>query len=93
MDLIPDEPPRIVQLVIGRRVTTLEVSLTRPAPPRTPRERGLALDVDVVCLRVVPPEVSEPLGVLCGRLNNVAKRLPLPGGDTLSAWFAWPGPR
>jgi len=27
---------------------------------------------------------------VCGRLNDVARRLPLPGGDTLVATFAWP---
>jgi hypothetical protein len=93
MDLVPEEPPRIVQLVIGRRVTSLEVSLTRPVPPRSLRERALALDADAVCLRVSPPDDTQPLGVLCGRLNNVARQLPLPTGDTLAATFAWPGPR
>jgi len=93
VDLIPDEPPRIVQLVLGGRATTLVVSLARPDPPRTDRERALALDVDVVCLRVSPPTAPEPLGQLCGRLNNVARQLPLPTGDTLAATFAWPGPR
>ncbi|HWC73580.1 MAG TPA: hypothetical protein VG454_06555, partial [Gemmatimonadales bacterium] len=93
VDLIPDEPPRVVQLVLGGRATTLVVSLARPDPPRTDRERALALDVDVVCLRVAPPDTPGPLGQLCGRLNNVARQLPLPTGDTLAATFAWPGPR
>jgi putative zinc finger protein len=93
IDLIPEEPPRIVRLVLGKRVTTLELSLTRPDPPRSDRERALAIDADVVCLRIVPRDVSEPLGVMCGRLNNVARQLPLPSGDTLTATFAWPGPR
>lgn len=93
MDLVPDEPPRLVQLVLGRRVTTLEVSLTRPAPARSQRERALALDADVVCLRVGRPDATEPIGAVCGRLNNVAGQLALPTGDTLSATFAWPGPR
>ena len=93
LDLIPEEPPRIVQLVLGGRVTSLEVSLTRPELPRSRRARALALDVDVVCLRVMPPDDTEPLGLLCGRLNNVARQLPLPTGDTLAATFAWPGPR
>lgn len=93
MDLVPDEPPRLVQLVLGGRVTTLEVSLTRPAPARSPRERALALDADVVCLRVGRPDAAEPIGAVCGRLNNVAGQLALPTGDTLSATFAWPGPR
>jgi hypothetical protein len=93
VDLVPDEPPRVVQLVLGGRPTTLVVSLARPDPPRTDRDRALALDVDVVCLRVAPPDAPEPVGQLCGRLNNVARQLPLPTGDTLAATFAWPGPR
>jgi len=95
VDLVPDAPPRIVQLVLGGRATTLVVGLVRPDAPRTDRERALALDVDVVCLRVAPPDAlpGEPLGQLCGRLNNVARQLPLPTGDTLAATFAWPGPR
>jgi hypothetical protein len=93
MDLVPEELPRIVQLVLGHRATTLEVSLVRANPPRTLRERALALDADVVCLRVMPPDDTQLLGVLCGRLNNVARQLALPTGDTLSATFAWPGPR
>jgi hypothetical protein len=93
MDLLPEEPPRVVQLVLRGRPTTLVVSLTRPAPARSARDRALALDADVVCLRVAPPDTPEPLGQICGRLNNIARRLPLPTGDTLSATFAWPGPR
>lgn len=93
MDLITDERGRLVQLVLGRRVTTLEVSLTRPAAPLGARGRALALDAHVVCLRVAVPQISEPIGQVCGPLNNVARRLPLPSGDTLSATFAWPGPR
>jgi hypothetical protein len=83
----------VVQLVLGGRATTLVISLTRPDAPRTERDRALAVDVDVVCLRVAPPDTPEPLGKLCGRLNNVARQLPLPTGDTLAATFAWPGPR
>jgi hypothetical protein len=90
MDLVPEEPARLVQLVLGRRVTTVEVSLTRPPPARSPRDRALALDVDVVCLRVAAP-AGDPIGAICGRLNSVAKQLPLPTGDTLAATFAWPG--
>lgn len=93
MDLIPEEPPRIVQLVLRGRVTTLEVSLIRPDPAPSRRERALALDADVVCLRVMAPDAPDALGVLCGRLYNVARQLPLPTGDTLAATFAWPGPR
>jgi len=93
MDLLPEEPARLIQLVLGGRVTTFEVSLTRPAPARSPRERALAIDADVVCLRVGQPEADQPIGLLCARLNNVARQLPLPTGDTLAATFAWPGPR
>jgi hypothetical protein len=57
------------------------------------RDRALALDADIVCLRVAPPDTSEPIGKICGRLNNIARLLPLPTGDTLAATFAWPGPR
>jgi hypothetical protein len=92
-DLIPEEPPRVVQLVLKGRATTLVVSLRRPDPARSVRDRALALDADVVCLQVSPPDTPEPLGQLCGRLNNIARQLPLPTGDTLAATFAWPGPR
>ena len=93
IDLIPEEPPRVVQLVLKGRATTLVVSLTRPDPARSARDRALALDADVVCLKVAPPDAPQPLGTICGRLNNIARQLPLPTGDTLAATFAWPGPR
>ena len=93
IDLVPDEPSRVVQLVLKGRATTLVVSLTRPDPARSARDRVLALDADVVCLKVAPPAAREPLGTICGRLNNIARQLPLPTGDTLAATFAWPGPR
>lgn len=93
VDLVPQGPPRLMQLVLGGRATTLEVSLTRPEPSRSIRDRILALDADVVCLRVVPPDAVQPVGVICGSLNNVGRRLALPTGDTLVATFAWPGSR
>jgi hypothetical protein len=93
IDLVPEEPPRVVQLVLKGRPTTLVVSLTRPEPARSSRDRALALDAEIVCLKVAPPDTPEPLGTICGRLNNVARQLPLPSGDTLAATFAWPGPR
>ncbi len=95
MDLVLEERPRVVQLVLRGRATTLVVSLARPDPARSSRDRALALDAEVVCLRVAPPAggASELLGVICGRLNNVARQLPLPTGDTLAATFAWPGAR
>jgi len=91
MDLTPGEPPRLVQLVLKGRATTLVVSLTRPDPARSARDRALALDADIVCLRVARTDGPRPLGTICGRLNNVARQLPLPTGDTLAATFAWPG--
>jgi hypothetical protein len=90
LDLAPDAPARQVRLVIGPRPLTFTVSLVRPDVPRAGRDRALALDADVVCLRVIAADPAQPVGVLCGRLNNVARRLPLPGGDTLVATFAWP---
>jgi hypothetical protein len=92
-DLVPDGPARRVQLALAGRRTTLEIALARPEPAASTRDRVLALDADVVCLRVVAADVGQPVGVVCGRLNDVARRLPLAGGDTLVATFAWPGGR
>lgn len=93
MDLVLEEPARVVQLVLRGRATTLVVSVTRPNPARTARDRALGLDAEVICLRVAPPGAPQPFGTVCGRLNNVARLLPLPTGDTLAATFAWPGAR
>ena len=93
LDLVPEESPHVVQLVLKGRPTILVVSLTRPDPAPSARDRALALDADVVCLRVASRDSPEPIGKICGRLNNIARQLPLPSGDTLSATFAWPGPR
>ena len=102
IDLIVNAPARRVELVLGSaEARALEVSLTRPEPSRGSggvgggRDSVLALDADVVCLRVVNPdsEVALPARVACGRLNNVARRLPLSGADTLVATFAWPAVR
>ncbi len=93
MDLVLEEPPRVVRLVLKGRATTLVVSLTRSDPARSARDRALALDADMLCLKVARPDTPQPLGTICGRLNNIARQLPLPTGDTLSATFAWPGPR
>jgi hypothetical protein len=93
-DLIPDGAAKRVQLPIpGRLPRVLEVALTRPETPRSARDRTLALEAGVVCLRVSEPDSLAPTGTICGGLNNVARRLPLPGGDTLIAYFAWPGSR
>lgn len=95
IDLVVEEPPRIVQLVSRGRATSLMVSVTRPEPPNSPRDGALAVDADVLCLRVASTEAGPPqlLGTVCGRLINVARLLPLPTGDTLAATFAWPGAR
>jgi len=92
-DLVPEAPARRVQLALAGRRTNLEITLARPEPSPSARDRVLALDADVVCLRVGAPDSAEPVGVVCGRLNDVARRLPLPGGDTLVATFAWPSGR
>ena len=80
-------------IAVAGSTRVLEVGLTRPEPPRTERERALALDADVVCLRVAEPAVASPTRTVCGRINNVARRLALGRGDTLVATFVWPGPR
>jgi len=49
---------------------------------RTGRDSALAVGVDVVCLRVVPPESAESARVRCGRLDDIARRVPWSGGDT-----------
>ena len=93
-DLIPDGAAKRVQLPVpGRLPRVLDVALSRPETPRSARDRTLALEADAVCLRVAEPDSLAPTGTVCGRLNNVARRLPLSGGDTLIATFAWPGAR
>lgn len=93
-DLIPDGANRQISLPHPSGMPlVLELGLTRPEPGRSSRDRTLALDADIVCLRVSQPDSTDPLGVVCGRLNNVSRRIPLPGGDTLVATFAWPGAR
>ncbi len=95
MDLVVDEPPRVVQLLLRGRATTLVVSVARPDSAISPRDRALGLDAEVMCLRVAspPPGTPQRVGTVCGKLNNVARLLPLPTGDTLAATFAWPGAR
>jgi len=99
-DLVPDAPSHSVLLHSGETTRALVIALERPDPPRAERDRALALDADVVCLRVLPAAggadngtSAEPARELCGRLNNVARRMVLAGGDTLVATFAWPGAR
>lgn len=94
LDMVPDTPGRPVTFVLGRRQSrTVEVALTLPEPPRAGRDSALATDADVVCLRVLDPASTEPARSRCGRLNNVARRLPLSDRDTLVATFAWPAAR
>ncbi len=88
-DLVLDAPANRVTL----RRRPLEVSLARPEPATTSEDRVLAREVDAVCLRVTDAGSTEAARVLCGRLNNVARRLALTGGDTLVATFGWPGVR
>jgi hypothetical protein len=93
-DLIPEGASRQVSLPHPRGMPlVLELGLTRPETARSSRDRTLALDADIVCLRVSQPEWVDPVGIVCGRLNNVSHRIPLPDGDTLVATFAWPGSR
>jgi hypothetical protein len=88
-DLVLEAPARRVTL----RRRPLEVSLARPEPATAGEDRVLARDVDTVCLRVTDAGATEAARVVCGRLNNVARRLPLANGDTLIATFGWPGVR
>jgi len=93
-DLAPDGVARTLDLAVDPALPHhFELRLTPPEPARTARERALALDADVVCLRLSEPAVSTALTLLCGRLNNVARRLALPSGDTLVATFVWPAAR
>ena len=93
-DLVPEGAGRRVEFVLGAGTRrTMDLSLTRPELARSARDRALGMDAGVVCLRVTEPGASDPAGVLCGRLDNIARRLPLAGGDTLVATFAWPGYR
>jgi len=94
LDMVPDAPGRRVTFVLGRdHARTIDVVLTLPDPPRAGRDSALATDADVVCLRVLDPDSPEPARLRCGRLNNVARQLPLSDGDTLVATFAWPAAR
>ncbi len=88
-DLVVEGPARRVTL----RRRPLELALARPEPATAGPDRVLARDVDAVCLRVTEAGATEAARVLCGRLNNIARRLALAGGDTLVATFGWPGVR
>jgi len=93
VDLVPEAPGRRVSFVLGGETSDFDVTLDRPDPPRTGRDSALAVDADVVCLRLLVPGSSGPARIRCGRLDNVARRLALVDGDTLVATFAWPAGR
>ncbi len=93
LDLVPETPGRRVRFALGRQRFEFDVTLERPDPPRTARDSALAAGAEVVCLRVVVPGPAEPARTRCGRLDNVARRVALAGGDTLVATFAWPALR
>ena len=93
VDLVPETTGRRVSFRLGREKLDFDVALERPEPPRTGRDSALAAAVDVVCLRVVAPESSETARVRCGRLDDIARRVALVGGDTLMATFGWPPAR
>lgn len=93
VDLVPETPGRRVRFTLSGESFDFDVTLERPDPPRTGRDSALAVAADVVCLRLVAPGSAEDARVRCGRLDNVARRVALTGGDTLVATFAWPAVR
>ena len=93
LDLVPETAGRRVQFVLGGATSEFDVALERPEPPRSGRDSALAVDADVVCLRLLVPDSADPAYVRCGRLDNIARRIALAGGDTLVATFVWPGAR
>ena len=93
LDLVPETPGRRVRFALGRERSEFDVTLERPDPPRTGRDSALAVNAEVVCLRVVVPTSAAPARVRCGRLDNIARAMALSGGDTLVATFAWPAAR
>ncbi len=93
LDLVPETPSRRVRFALGRERSEFDVTLERPEPPRTGRDSALAVDAEVVCLRLVASGSAEPARIRCGRLDNIARRVALTGGDTLVATFAWPALR
>jgi hypothetical protein len=93
VDLVPETTGRRVSFRLGSEKLDFDVALERPEPPRTGRDSALAVAVDVVCLRVVPPESAAAARVRCGRLDDIARRVALVSGDTLMATFGWPPAR
>lgn len=91
MDLAVGGVSRTLELPVGlKERRSLEFALLRPEPPKVERERTLATDADMVCLRVGDPGGSAAPQSVCGRMNNVVYRLALADGDTLLTSFAWP---
>src|SRR5207302_1497715 len=68
VDFVPEAPGRRVSFVLGGETFDFDVTLERPEPPRTGRDSALAVDADVVCLRLLVPGSSGPARVRCGRL-------------------------
>jgi hypothetical protein len=93
VDLVPETAGRRVRFRLGGETSDVDVTLERPEPPRTGRDSALAVAADVVCLRVAIPGAAEVPRIRCGRLDNIARRVPLTGGDTLMATFRWPAAR
>ncbi|HVH68002.1 MAG TPA: hypothetical protein VM716_09055 [Gemmatimonadales bacterium] len=93
VDLVPETPGRRVRFTLSGETFDFDVTLERPDPPRTGRDTALAVAVDAVCLRLTQPGAAEGARVRCGRLDNIARRVALTGGDTLVATFAWPAVR
>src|SRR6185503_1308504 len=94
LDLMIDAPARTLEVPVGAGARRrLEFALARPEPPASERDRVLAMEADMVCLRVGEPGGTGAVRATCGRLNNVARRLALEGDDTLVATFVWPAAR
>jgi len=94
LDMVTDGPSKLVTFVLGRnQAATLDIALLSSGPALDPADSTLARDADIVCLRVVDPSVEEPPHVRCGRVNNVARTLPLSDRDTIVTTFSWPVPR
>jgi len=93
VDLVPETPGRRVRFSLGGDTFDFDVTLERPDPPQTGRDSALAVAADAVCLRLVAPGSEAAARVRCGRLDNIARRVALTGGDTLVATFAWPAVR
>ena len=94
LDMVPDASSQSVTFTLGPGDShTLDVALARPEPPRTAWDSALATGADVVCLTVLDSASAGPAPARCGRLDNVARRIPLSDRDTLVATFSWPAAR